>query len=129
MRTINKKRAELLTPILGKPMNEQEEEDRVMTKVNCQFTVNALAYKLLIGTFSYKEDMRCDICESPTESREVPIVTTHQSLLPDFSNFTDAMLASFIHPTCPMCTENLTIVEREFGQCLYIEVHDLYFIF
>lgn len=122
MQTINKKRAELLAPIF-QPQNEQEEEENLMYgDVDCQFTVNSHASRLLMGTYSYKEARRCDSC-TITDSRQLPIISANNSLLPDFSNLAVAVLENFTNPVCHLCSNNLTIVEREFGQCIYIEVN------
>lgn len=123
MRTINKRRAEVLAPIMCAPQNEQEEEEKLMFQsVDCQFTVNSLAIRLLNGMFSYKDVTRCGKCTAE-DTRELEIISAHPSLKPDFSNLADAVILNFPDLVCHLC-ENERTVEREFGQCLYIEVND-----
>lgn len=120
MRTINKKRADLLAPMLAAPQNEQEQEERLMLdNLDCQFTVNALAFKLLMGTYSYKEEMQCEC--SFKDTRESPIMKAQNPLSVDFSNFIEAVVANLPDPVCPLCKRVLTI-EREYGQYSFIEV-------
>lgn len=122
MRTVNKKRAEVLAPIMCAPQNEQEEEESLaFESVDCQFTVNTLASRLLMGTFSYKDVTRCGTCTAE-DTRELPIISANESLLPDLSNLTDAVMSNFPNLVCHLCESQRT-VEREFGQFFYIEVN------
>lgn len=115
----------MLAPIIAKPRNEEEElaQMELVTDMDCQFTVNAMASNLLKGVFSIKETRHCDECKT-SDIREVPVVSVHTSLRADLSNFTDALLASFIDPACSECNVILTIDEREFGSFLLLEVSD-----
>lgn len=126
MRTINKKRAELLVPIFRKARNEEEEEERMMFDVDCQLTVNSLASQLLRGTFSYKEDRQCSGC-THTTSTILPTLSANESLLSDFSNLSEAILSNFGDAVCALCSTELNTVDSEFGQFLFIEVSDTNF--
>lgn len=121
MRTINKKRADLLIPIFRKPQDEAEEERRLTCSLDCQHTVNSLVSQLLSVTFSYKEERQCSEC-THTDSRTLPTLMANQSLLPDFTNLNEAVLANFSDPVCELCNNNLNIIATEFGQCVFIEV-------
>lgn len=126
MRTINRKRAELLVPIFRKARSEEEEERRLMSNVDCQLTVNSLVNDLLSGTFSYKEDRECSGC-THADTRTLTKLTANESLLPDFSNLSEAILQNFGDATCALCTKDLKIVDSEFGQLLFIEVSNTNF--
>lgn len=125
MRTINKRRAEILAPLLS-PQTEQEEEEALDSKdLDCQFTVNAIARRLLQGTFSYREERRCDNCKT-ADIKEDEIISTHLSLKSDFSNFAQSIVDNFAEGTCLNCNSILTTVKQEFGQCLYVQVNYSY---
>lgn len=125
MRVVNKIRAELLTPIFRKPRSEEEAEEEMLLSLDCQLTVNSLAGRLLMGTFSYREDRQCNN-RNLKDMRNLPKISANQSLLPDFSNFDDAVLENFSNPVCHSCNKNLTITNVEFGQLLFIEVNVSY---
>lgn len=118
MKTVNKKRAELLTPIFGRPQNEQEEEEQM---IDCQLTVNSLAGQMLKETFSHREERRCNQCTF-ADFRNSPTLMANRLLLPDFSNLSDAVLENFGNSVCSMCQNALT-VDSEFGQLLFLEVN------
>lgn len=128
MRTINKKRADLLIPIFRKPQNEDEEEQRMIHGLDCQLTVNSLVSQLLRATFSYKEERECSGC-THKNSRTLPTLMANQSLRPDFTNLSEAVLANFSDPVCELCNNTLNISATEFGQCIFIEVRFLFFIY
>lgn len=121
MRTINKKRTEMLAPIMKTPETEQEEEERIMQDFDYRFSVNGLAHNLLLRTFSYKEKAQCNNCLSVPRTIEVSILDTNEQLLSDFSNLIDAVLQTFPDRVCVECRQNLSI-ESEFGQFIYIQV-------
>lgn len=122
MRTINKKRAEMLAPIFKNPESEEDEEEHL----DCQFTVNALASKLLMGTFSCKEtEEPCSTADcpfTPQNSKEYPLLTIHPSLRPDFTNLVEAIAENFPdNRLCPECNKEL-IVKREYGRFIFLQV-------
>lgn len=123
MRTINRKRAEILTPIMQRDETEEEAEESALEDLDCQFTVNAFASKLLLGfgAYSYTETAKCRNCPSETKTSEFSTLNTHSSLRVDLSNLVEAVLANFPDPLCYQCQDEKT-VEFQFGQFVFIQV-------
>lgn len=120
MQSINKKRAEMLTPIFRNPENEEDNT----VHLDCQFTVNALAAQLLAGTISCKEaEAPCGTPDCPyaPKSSVRPMLTLHTSLRPDFTNLVEAIEANYRDAFCQDCQKEL-VVTREFGQFIFFEV-------
>lgn len=127
MRTINKKRAVLLTNINKTPETEVEEEERnIMEAISadCQYEVNGLANKLLLGTFSCAEEAECATCSHSPGPRRLPIISINQSLQHDFGDIVQAIEENFSEPICPNCQEPLQM-KREFGNYVFLEVNSL----
>lgn len=121
MRTVNANRAKLLTNVMKKAETEQEIEDELwQEEVDCQFTVNALASKLLAGIASLKENGRCE-CSYGFENHEFSMISVSQSLKADFSNLAASIIENLGYQSCPECSTELTI-EREFGTFIFIQV-------
>lgn len=134
MRTVNKMRAEMLTPIFKIPETEHEEEARLIdavSDVDCQFTVNALASKLLMGTISCSEEVAsCDTssCSSTLQSAEYQTLNASQSLRSDFSNLADAIVENFPDfRLCPDCEKELDIT-RQFRRFIFIQVSYIFYL-
>lgn len=124
MRTVNIKRAELLAPIISKPETDLEKEEQMLfelSQVDCQFSVNGLAFNLLRGIFSYKDTGKCSNCASFSRTSENPTLNTHHILRSDLSNLAEAINMNFPEPKCPDCDTDLSI-QHEFGTFMFVAV-------
>lgn len=144
MRTINKKRAEMLSKFV-KPTVDQvyiEPEDRTKTAeideniralfdiydMDCQFSVNGLVSKLLHSfTYSLKETSICKNCgESDIiHVSKLPIIGASNALKIDYGNLVAAIGDNFPDYKCDDCN-SYKEVQREFGQHVFIEVNFLH---
>lgn len=123
MRTINKKRAELLTTLLKEPENEQEHEEATINdsvRADCKFDFNGLASILLQGTHSIIEKAECIACRTHSMNIQSKF-SAGESLNADFSNFVGVLFENFPEHICGECNEPQT-VSREFGNFVFIEV-------
>ncbi|XP_055306691.1 uncharacterized protein LOC129570987 [Sitodiplosis mosellana] len=128
MRTLNKKRAVLITKLNQVPETEEDEEEtelRAAFADEFKFDVNKLASKLLLGAFTLIEEAKCN-CSYFFGPKRWPIISVGKSLQNDFGNFVEAITENFLEPVCPDCKNPLQI-EQQFGNYMLMEVpHERY---
>lgn len=144
MRTINKKRAEMLSKFVKPTIDSVyiEPEERTETQeidediraifdtydMDCQFSVNGLASKLLHSfTYSLKETSVCNNCEESaiTGVSALPIIGASNALKTDYGNLVMSIEDNFPSYKCDDCN-SYKEVQREFGQHIFIEVNSYY---
>lgn len=108
MRSINKKRAEIIWDIM-----EGSENNSV--------TVDFIVTVLMANCASYHEVVLCSN-ECTNETILIPIVRLHTSFNPDFSNLASAIADNYSFK-CPRChKEEGNSIEITYGPVLVIEV-------
>lgn len=112
MRTINKKRAELV-------YNEHRSSD-------CAVVVTDIIQRFLKNLPSYIETGAClrKGCLSAKRESNHPLITLNNEVFDhNFNNLAQAILTNFPSATrCSKCRQPLTNCERTFGDSIFIEV-------
>lgn len=112
MRSVNKKRAEILSDIMQGLANQEN-------------TAISIVSALMKDCPSYQEKVLCKN-ECQNDMNYSPTVKLHSEFKPDFSNLVDAIVQNYpINPKCSKCHRvEGTCVEIQYAPLIVIEVYN-----
>lgn len=120
MKTINKKRATILTKIYGNP-EEDDYAPEDFTDANELYAVNGLTRKLLQEIFTCISKGYCPDCGEYTFPRYRTTLDVGNALDANFSNFIGVIDDNFPDVECPDCNKSCQM-DLDFGDFALIEV-------